>query len=84
MTLPEPLYDPAKFREGARVEIADRPGLDEFLKTWSLHHKLQPEQLDHAGKIVRVERLFMYHGGDIIYQLESIPGLWHERCLKAV
>ena len=83
MTSSEP-YDPAKFRKGSRVKIANRAALEQFGQTWSLHNKLQPDQLEHAGKIVRVEGSFMYHGGDIIYQLESLPGLWHECCLVAV
>ena len=23
-----------------------------------------------------------YHGGDIIYKLVDIPGIWHEQCLS--
>jgi hypothetical protein len=22
-----------------------------------------------------------YHGGDVLYVLEGIPGVWHESCL---
>jgi hypothetical protein len=22
-----------------------------------------------------------YHGGDVLYTLDGIPGLWHEQCL---
>lgn len=24
-----------------------------------------------------------YHGGDELYWLKGVPGVWHERCLKA-
>jgi hypothetical protein len=24
-----------------------------------------------------------YHGGDVLYELEGIPGIWHEACLTS-
>ena len=23
-----------------------------------------------------------YHGGDVLYVLENVPGTWHEDCLR--
>jgi hypothetical protein len=23
-----------------------------------------------------------YHGGDVLYTLNDIPGIWHEQCLR--
>jgi len=77
-------YDPAKYREAARVRIAARTELEAFLKTWKLHHPLQLAQLDYAGRSVKVRKSFMYHGGDILYELEGVPGIWHGQCLEAV
>jgi hypothetical protein len=77
-------YDPTKFRQGSKVRVADRAILEEFLRTWKYHHKLQAEQLEHAGKIARVKNSGMYHGGAILYELEDLPGTWHECCLEAV
>jgi hypothetical protein len=74
-------FDPAKFPDGSRVRIAARPALEEFSRTWKFHHKLQSEQLDYAGRVAKVANSGMYHGGDIIYRLEDVPGMWHERCL---
>lgn len=72
-----------KFPKGSAVKIASRPSLEHFLKTWRLHDRLQPEQLDYADQIAEVESVGFYHGGDVLYKLQGIPGIWHERCLEA-
>ena len=77
-------YDPAKYRDGTEVRIGARPTLETFLREWKLHHPLQPEQLEYAGRVAKVARSMMYHGGDVLYELSGIPGIWHERCLEAV
>jgi len=77
-------YDPAKYGDGTRVRISSRTMLDEFRRSWKWHNKLEPEQLEYAGSIAKVEKSYMYHGGDILYKLEDIPGLWHEQCLEPV
>ena len=76
-------YDPAIYRDGAQVRIADRTTLDEFRRSWKLHHPLQRAQLKYAGRLAKVARSFMYHGGDVLYDLKGIPGLWHEQLLEA-
>jgi hypothetical protein len=72
----------AEFPEGSTVIIADRAFLEDFRRTWKLHHRLEPAQLDSAGKITTVKLIGFYHGGDELYQLEDVPGTWHEHCLK--
>jgi hypothetical protein len=69
---------------GSMVRIAERPELEEFKKTWQLHNKLQPEQLEYAGKTGKIKWFGFYHGGDELYQIDEIPGIWHECCLRAV
>jgi len=64
------------------VKIADRATLDEFVRTWRFHHKLTTDQLPFAGHVVRVKWRGMYHGGDMMYDLEGVPGVWHERLLS--
>jgi len=76
-------FDPAKYRDGSTVQISSRATLKEFSRTWKLHHQLQPEQLSYADRTANVRVSFMYHGGDVLYELEGIPGIWHEQCLKA-
>ena len=72
-----------KFPEGSQVKIADLPFLDNFLNTWKYHHKLEPHQLKYADKVATVKLVGFYHGGDILYELEGVPGTWHEQCLRA-
>ncbi len=74
----------ASFNIGSCVRVADRPTLQRFLEGWQHHDRLEPEQLAFAGKIARVEQVGFYHGGDPLYVLEGVPGVWHEDCLGAV
>jgi hypothetical protein len=73
-----------KFQPGEMVQIASSDALDEFARTWTFHHPLQPSQFRYAGWTVKVVNSSMYHGGDILYELEGVPGLWHQQLLTAV
>ena len=68
---------------GTRVQIADRASLEEFRTSWRHHNPLSPEQLAYAGQSSTVKEVGFYHGGDVLYQLDAIPGTWHEQCLRA-
>ena len=72
----------ADFPVGTKVRIANRTSQEEFSRTWRKHHPLQPYQLDYAGVIAEVEKLEYYHGGDELYWLRGVPGVWHEQCLS--
>ena len=74
----------AAFCKGERVKIASSDALAQFRRTWRFHHKLVEEQLSFADQIARVESTGSYHGGDMLYWLEGIPGTWHECCLTKV
>lgn len=73
-----------EFPIGSVVRIIEKNKLEQFMKNWKYHHQLQPEQLEYAGKISKVKKVGFYHGGDELYTLEDIPGLWHEACLEGV
>jgi hypothetical protein len=73
-----------EFPEGTVVRIADRAYLEDFLKSWKYHNKLQPDQLNFAGQEAQVEKVGFYHGGDELYRLRGIPGIWHEECLEPI
>jgi hypothetical protein len=70
------------FPKGVKVKIAPRSFLENFLATWKFHNKLEPYQLNFADQIAEVEAVGFYHGGDQLYRLKGIPGIWHEHCLK--
>lgn len=71
----------SRFETGSVVRIEAREVLEKFMRTWKYHHKLQPEQLEFAGHSAKVLRVSFYHGGEVLYELDGVPGIWHERCL---
>ena len=77
------MYDPIKFPEGTKVRIADLTILEDFYQSWKFHDPLTPEQLAYAGQFAVVEKTGIYHGGDVIYKLLNISGVWHQSCLIA-
>jgi hypothetical protein len=77
------LYNP-EFPKGTRVRIASHELLREFEKTWTSHNPLHNDQLKFHDVEAIVEDVFFYHGGDELYKLKAVPGVWHERCLKEV
>lgn len=72
-----------EFPVGSVVSIRERPFLETFSREWKWHNPLRSEQLEYAGRSAPVTRVSFYHGGDELYQLAEIPGLWHEQCLEA-
>jgi hypothetical protein len=69
------------FPKGTLVRIKALSELERFRAEWKLHHPLQEGQLAFAGTTARVWRVGFYHGGDEMYELEGVPGIWHECCL---
>jgi hypothetical protein len=73
-----------QFPSGTRVRIADRAQLERLRAEWHYHHPLAPEQLAYADREALVRQVSFYHGGDVLYTLDGIPGIWHEGCLVRV
>jgi hypothetical protein len=69
------------FPKGSNVRVVDRPALERFRSEWRFHNPLSVEQLDFAGREAKVATVGYYHGGDVLYTLDGLPGVWHERCL---
>ncbi len=72
----------ALFPKGSSVRIESREALDDFAKTWRFHHPLLPEQLAYADFLTTVGSVGFYHGGDQLYILVGVPGIWHPECLR--
>jgi hypothetical protein len=72
----------AEFEVGEQVCIANREFLLRFIAEWKYHHPLQPEQVAYADKIATVRSVGFYHGGDELYTLFDVPGIWNEACLR--
>ncbi len=75
------LYN-AEFPTGTKVKIESRAVLEEFARNWGHHNPLQPNQLQFHDVEAVVEEVHFYHGGDELYKLSQVPGVWHEQCLK--
>jgi len=73
----------ATFPVGTRVRIASRARLEQHRSEWKYHHKLQPEQLGYGDSTATVKDVSFYHGGDQLYVLEDLPGIWHEELLES-
>jgi hypothetical protein len=71
-----------RFPKGSAVRIADRRVLDDFVREWRFHHPLSAGQLEFADRVAVVKSVGFYHGGDVLYELDGVPGTWHERCLS--
>lgn len=72
----------AKYQPGMQVRVATAQELEEFRRTWRYHNPLIDSQMAYAGKVAIVRDVGFYHGGDPIYQLDDIPGVWHEQVLR--
>jgi len=70
-----------QFPVGTYVQIISRERLEEFKRSWRYHHPLADQQLAFAGQKGIVRKVSFYHGGDVLYLLEGVPGTWHEQCL---
>jgi hypothetical protein len=57
--------------------------LETFAQSWKFHHALLPEQMEFAGVTATVIAVSFYHGGDQLYVLENVPGIWNEPCLES-
>ena len=80
----EPVPYKERFPVGTAVRIQDQSFLTDFMKNWKYHHKLEPAQLSYANAVATVQEVTFYHGGDPIYKLRDIPGLWLEQCLEPI
>jgi len=72
----------ASFLVGTTVRVIDSERLREFKETWKYHHPLEQDQLAFAGRAAVVEWFAYYHGGEPLYKLVGLDGVWHEACLE--
>lgn len=73
----------SQFQAGEHVRVADTETLLEFREKWRLHNPLTEEQLRFAGNEAVVAEVGFYHGGDALYRLDGVPGVWHGACLRS-
>jgi hypothetical protein len=73
-----------RFPVGSKVRVTSRIALEQFRTTWRYHHPLVDQQLDWADRDAVVQEVGFYHGGDVLYRLADVPGIWHEANLSAI
>jgi hypothetical protein len=71
----------AAFAVGSSVRVRDRAELERFRREWKHHNPLTDKQAGFASKVATVDEVGFYHGGDPLYKLAGVPGVWHEECL---
>ena len=71
-----------EFPVGTIVRIKATEVLEEFRRTWQLHHPISDEQVCLGGRVSVVAGVSFYHGGDELYKLTDAPGIWHEQLLE--
>lgn len=74
----------AQYPVGTRVRIADRASLERFAREWQRHNPLTEEQLPFGGNEANFAEVGYCHGGDVLYRLDGIPGIWHPQCPSGV
>lgn len=70
------------FDAGDIVRIEKRELLERFRAEWKFHHPLSESQMSYAERTTTVSKVGFYHGGDALYELDGVPGFWHEVNLK--
>lgn len=71
-----------KFPIGSNVRIKDAAHLEAFKRTWKLHDPITSKQISYGSRLDRVVQVSFHNGGDVMYQLKSAPGTWHEELLE--
>ncbi|MDT8070335.1 MAG: hypothetical protein ROO76_19375 [Terriglobia bacterium] len=69
---------------GTTVRIKSADVLQQFYRSWKFHHPLTADQLAFFGRTTTVKGVSFYHGGDELYELADVPGIWHEELIEPV
>jgi len=73
-----------KYTEGSSVRIRSREQLEAISRRPKSQIKIDAKQLAFAGQIAMVKWSGLFHGGGFVYQLDGVPGYWHEMVLEPV
>jgi hypothetical protein len=73
-----------KYTEGSSVRIRSREQLEDLARRAKHQVKIGANQLAFAGQIAMVKWSGLYAGGGYVYQLDGVPGYWHEMVLEPV
>jgi hypothetical protein len=71
----------AKFPLGSSVRIKSTGQLEAFSRNGKLRYPPSGKQIAYGGETDSVRRITFSVRGDVLYELEIAPGLWHEQLL---
>ena len=71
----------AKFPLGSSVRIKSTGQLEGFSRSGKLRYPPSGEQMEYGGQTDSVRRITFSIRGDVLYELEKAPGMWHEQLL---
>jgi hypothetical protein len=72
----------AKFPLKSSVRIKSTGQLEGFSRSGKLRYPPSGEQMEHGGQTDSVRRITFSIRGDVLYELEKAPGMWHEQLLE--
>jgi hypothetical protein len=72
----------AKFSPGSSVRIKSAGQLEAFSRNGRLRYPPSGKQIAYGGETDSVRRITFSIRGDVLYDLEIAPGLWHEELLQ--
>jgi hypothetical protein len=72
----------AKFALGSSVRIKSTGQLEAFSRNGKLRYPPSRKQIAYGGETDSVRRMTFSVRGDVLYELEIAPGLWHEELLQ--
>ena len=68
---------------GTIVRIVERPALEASLRSPDPRARPEPEQFEGAGRSTRVVSVQL-GGGEPLYRLDGLPGLWRADWLRPI
>jgi len=71
-----------QFPVGTKVQVKDEGSLRQFQERCKSRRPISLEQIETAGQVDVVTNVGFYRGGDVLYKLQRLPGIWHEECLE--
>jgi len=75
-------FQSAKFPLGSSVRIKSTGQLEAFGRNGKLRHPPSGKQIAYGGQTDSVWHVTVSIRGDVLYELEMAPGLWHEELLE--
>ena len=72
----------AKFPLGSSVQIKSTGQLEGFSRNGKLRYPPSGEQMAYGGETDSVRRITFSIRGEVLYELEKAPGMWHEQLLE--